>query len=58
MKLKLYRGISVSKEVAESTINHITTIGIDGSKGFWNFKVPNINDIRNKLDNRPPLIIL
>jgi len=50
MKLRLYRGISVSKELAENIIKNIKEKGLTGDEGKMKFKIPCIINIRKRLD--------
>jgi len=50
MKLILHRGISTSEIDAEETVRFIKDRGFSGKEGIWNFNIPNIAVVREKLE--------
>ena len=50
MKLKLYRGIAAKPDKAEMILQFIKKNGLLGDEGTWNFAVPDISDVRQRLD--------
>lgn len=50
MKFKLYRGIAVKPDKVERILQSIRKNGLFGNEGTWNFNVPDIANVRQRLD--------
>jgi|CXWL01.1.fsa_nt_gi hypothetical protein len=48
--LVLYRGIAVPSETAKDVISNIQSRGLDGEHGFWRFVVPDVPQVRRRID--------
>jgi hypothetical protein len=48
--LTLHRGIAVPQGEAERVVEEIRASGMSGSEGTWRFRIPDIADVRRRLD--------
>lgn len=48
--LVLYRGIAVPAETAKDVMSKIQSRGLDGEHGFWRFVVPDVPQVRKRID--------
>lgn len=46
----LYRGIAVPSETAKAVMSNIQSRGLDGEDGFWRFMVPDVLQVRKRID--------
>jgi hypothetical protein len=50
MKLILYRGIATDPLKADALITNVKRNGLSGTEGSWNFVIPDIIDVRKRID--------
>jgi hypothetical protein len=51
MEFTFYRGITTTINKAESTLRNIKQDGLSGNEGNWKLEIPDVSDVRQRLNN-------